>query len=236
MAVGTPLAAETLWGHVAWGICYRLGRQALESWLDRYDRGDPPLVLSVNRLTGGTAQLEGGTLFTANQRYYDFRDPPSFDVWCLSPEPCAMVERWLVDGLAGGYGRDASAGLGNMVVTAVEAADLPAPQGANAVVLLGSAVPKPGDPSRGFFRCGVHSGRLGGDFAIGELPGGATQRQKRPVNCLLAGTVFVAQGELPQCVGRVLRGVHPQIDGVRHFGMTPVLPCRLADEVMERVL
>lgn len=42
----TPLAAETLWGHVCWGIRLRHGESALESWLTGYDSGLPPLVIS----------------------------------------------------------------------------------------------------------------------------------------------------------------------------------------------
>ncbi|HID74931.1 MAG TPA: hypothetical protein EYP56_02930, partial [Planctomycetaceae bacterium] len=44
--LGTPLAADTLWGHIAWGIRYRRGNQALEDWLAAYDGPEPPLVIS----------------------------------------------------------------------------------------------------------------------------------------------------------------------------------------------
>jgi CRISPR-associated protein Csm4 len=45
--LGTPLAADTLWGHIAWGIRYREGEQALEQWLKQYDsEAQPPLVIS----------------------------------------------------------------------------------------------------------------------------------------------------------------------------------------------
>lgn len=311
--LGTPLAADALWGHVAWGIRYRHGSQALEAWLDRYDKGDPPLVISdplpcgyfprpvlpptshdaaqtkqeadahkrlakkmwvghqawhemsqnvssmsveraiarsvsppaaveeaviragINRLTGGTAQAEGGTLFTCEQYYFDFRQPPRFDVWALSPEPAETVEKWLVDGVAGGYGRDASAGLGHLAIVSVTPAPIPSPENPNACVLLGPAVPRRGDPYRGFFSCGVRCGRLGGDYAIGQLPGGARERHKRPVRCLLAGTVLLAHDAVPRYVGRVLSGVHPEIESIRHHGLAPVLPCRLAPELVERL-
>jgi CRISPR-associated protein Csm4 len=313
--LGTPLAADTLWGHLAWGIRYREGPRALESWLDRYDRGDPPLVLSeplpaghfprpalpptprpsepptpaqaddrkrldkrawinwaawqaisrevspasiaaavaqtpapllpvemavtragINRLTGGTAQPEGGALFTVAQHYFDFSRPPRFDVWCLSPEAPAVVQQWFADGLSGGYGRDASAGLGKLSVEAVEAARLPRPEDANACVLLAPAVPRPGDPYRGFFNCGVRCGRLGGEFAIGGLPDAAIGRHKRPVRCLLAGTVLLAEAGVPECLGRVLRGVHPEIEAIRHYGMAPVLACRLSADLLNHPL
>lgn len=322
--LGTPLAADTLWGHVAWGIRYGEGTNALEAWLARYDDDAPPLVISdplphgyfprpalppvprcaepptvkeaepptvkeaderkrldkrawvgheawqqisggvspgslaravarpeapsvpaemavtragINRLTGGTAQPEGGTLFTAEQTYFDFRSPPRFDLWCLSPKPTEIVRQWFEHGLEGGYGRDASAGLGHLLVSTVEEIPLPASEGPNACVLLGPAIPRRGDPYRGFFKVGVRCGRLGGEFAIGDLPGGARGRHKRPVRCLLAGTVLLlAQNGAPGHVGRVLRGAHPQIEAIRHYGMAPVLPCRLAAELLDHPL
>lgn len=313
--LGTPLAADTLWGHVAWGIRWRSGNSALEAWLGRYDDGDPPLVLSdplphgyvprpmvpkpprsaappekaqadqqkrrdkrrlisheawqalcdavspegleeaiartvpppvpadaavtragINRLTGGTAQAEGGVLFTAQQSYFDFREPPQFDLWCLSPEPLAVVRQWLEDGLAGGYGRDAAAGLGNLVVAAADETPLPGAQEPNACMLLGAAVPRSSDPHRGYFIFGVRCGRLGGDFAIGALPGGPGERQKRPVRCLLAGSVLLAPADVPRLVGRVLRGAHPQIEFIRHYGIAPALACRLVPELLEHSL
>ena len=45
-ALSTPLSADTLWGHVCWGIRYQSGREVLEEWLARYDTGPPPLVMS----------------------------------------------------------------------------------------------------------------------------------------------------------------------------------------------
>jgi len=51
-SLGTPLAADTLWGHIAWGIRYREGESALLAWLDRYDQPEPPLVIS-NPLPAG---------------------------------------------------------------------------------------------------------------------------------------------------------------------------------------
>jgi CRISPR-associated protein Csm4 len=313
--LGTPLAADTLWGHVAWGIRWRSGNRALEDWLARYDADDPPLTLSdplphgyfprpmvpqaprsavpptkdqadrqklldkrkwisheawqtlaeavsaqrleeafartplpllpaevavtragINRLTGGTAQAEGGVLFTGQQTYYDFREPPQFDLWCLSPEPLDAVRQWLEDALVGGYGRDAAAGLGNVVVAGAEDAQLPSVPAANACMILGPAVPRPGDPQRGFFSIGIRCGRLGGDFAVGGLPDGAVDRQKRPVRCLLAGSLLLPPAGVPPLIGRVLRGAHPRIEAVRHYGIAPALPCRLVPDLLEHRL
>jgi len=313
--LGTPLAADTLWGHIAWGIRYHQGNQALEDWLAAYDGPDPPLVLSdplpsgffprpalppatppdkppgkeeadrlkrlnkqswiareawlriaadlsphslqqaiehtsappsaqtmavtragVNRLTGGTAQPEGGTLFTLQQSYFSFHRPPRFDVWCCSPHPADQVRRWFAEGVAGGYGRDASAGLGHLVVLGIQPAELPSPPDPNACVLLGPAVPRAADPPRGFFKLGTRCGRLGGLFAVGPLPQGASTRQKRPVRVLQAGTLLLAPEGVPSFVGRVLREVHPQIQAIRHYGLAPVLPCRLSHTLLDHYL
>jgi hypothetical protein len=178
---------------------------------------------AINRLTGGTAQPEGGTLFSIDQAYYD--KPVRFDVWTLSPEPAETVARWFEDGLIGGYGRRASTGLGHLELIEVAEAELPAPEQPNAGVLLGPAVPQPGDPARGFFHAGIRCGRVGGDFAIGDLPGGSVQRQKRPVRCLLRGSLLHAEPP-PAHVGRLVAGVH-ELEAIRHYGLAPLLPCRL---------
>lgn len=44
--LGSQLRAETLWGHLCWGIRYRSGSEALQTWLQQYDLGTPPLILS----------------------------------------------------------------------------------------------------------------------------------------------------------------------------------------------
>jgi len=313
--LGTPLAADTLWGHIAWGIRWNAGEAALEEWLNRYD-SEPPLVLSdllpagfvprpalppvprgetppteqeanqrkqlaalrwlpqslwselaenltpetleqaisqcvedgmlppapltegvvhagVNRLTGGTEQPTGGSLFAVERTFYP--EPTRFDLWVRSPEPLDTVRQWCEQGLAGGYGRDAATGAGHIVVVdAVEAA-LPSVETANAAVALGCFTPATGDPQRGFFRAGVRCGRLGGDFANGPLPSGATQRQKRPIAVFEAGTLLVSLENTPPVVGRVLQNVH-ELPQIRHYAITLLLPCRVTADVLAHPL
>lgn len=317
----TPLAADTLWGHIAWGLRWYEGEAHLVEWLRRYDEL-PPLVLSnplptgfwprpavpapprddqppdesqaakrkklaairwlpndvwhdlagcltaqaladalqslvdrqhderpampspgrvqavthagVNRFTGGTGQPAGGSLFTVDHTFYPRH--ARFDVWTLSPEPLPTVRRWFEQGLEGGYGRDAATGAGQLAVVDAQPAQLPSVPAANAGVALGAFTPAPRDPRRGFFKAGARCGRLGGDFAIGPLPGGATQRQKRPVSVFEEGTLLVAAADSPPVsVGRVLRGVHQWPD-IRHYSMTLLLPCRLGDELLAHPL
>lgn len=308
-ALGTPLAADTLWGHIAWGIRYRQGNATLEEWLARYDQDDPPLVLGdpfptglfprpvlpqgprpkdrpdreqvakfkknakrnwlshnawdrlggdlsretlaqaeatdnpavqdvavthagVNRLTGGTAQLDGGSLYDTLQSFH--APGARFDLWGYSPESLDTVRQWLQWGLEGGYGRDAATGLGHLTIDECREESPPAVENPNALMLLGPAIPRPGDPHRGFFKTTVKSGRLGGSFAIGEIIDGKTQRQKYPVTLIQAGTVLITD-EAPSFLGRVISGVH-ESPRIRQNGIAPTLPLRLADEFLNHPL
>ncbi|MGA2499969.1 MAG: hypothetical protein ABSH20_19700 [Tepidisphaeraceae bacterium] len=308
--LGTPLAADTLWGHIAWGIRYSGGEPALLDWLDRYDSDTPPLVISdllpagfwprpaiprpvaaisvpdkaaagrrkiaakrawishaawqnlssslsstslesalaqdpvppkpvevavlhaaVNRLTSGTAQEGGGTLFPSSVFCYGAAEPPQFEVWAHSTEPTSVIQGWFEAALHAGYGRDAGTGCGQLAVTTVAAQDLPMPPNPNAAILLGPAVPCPSDPANGFFSFGVRCGRVGGDFAIGLLPDGSDQRQKRPVHCLLRGSVLLCS-KPSMFVGQSVRGVH-RVESIRQYTMAPLLPCTLHSSLLE---
>ena len=308
--LGTPLKAETLWGHVCWGIRYCQGNAALEDWLSLYDQGSPPLILSdpfpfgfrprpclpgvtssgiptrkdadlrkvvnrirwlatpsfdslrkdmspdrlvtilsdkaahqpaamvdtsmthagINRLTGGTEQPDGGALFTSTATFCNTTSQPDqagkFEVLVRSPESAETIQKWFCDGLQAGYGRDAATGMGQIDVIEVSESPLtPVPE-ANAIILLSSAVPRCGDPHRGFFLMGVHSGRVGGDFAIGLMPDGSSNRQKYPVRSLLTGTVLMTDKSDQFCVGQVLSGVHSW-DALRHYGLGLSIPVRI---------
>jgi len=50
--VGTPLAADTLFGHLCWGIRYRSGVDRLKEFLDTYESSEPALLLSDPFPTG----------------------------------------------------------------------------------------------------------------------------------------------------------------------------------------
>ena len=45
-ALGTPLAADTIFGHICWGIRYYKGVAALKEFLNSFEAGKPPLVIS----------------------------------------------------------------------------------------------------------------------------------------------------------------------------------------------
>lgn len=45
-ALSTPLDADTIFGHICWGIKYNEGNEALEEFLQQYDNSNPSLILS----------------------------------------------------------------------------------------------------------------------------------------------------------------------------------------------
>lgn len=45
-ALGTPLAADTLFGHICWSMVYDAGTQALGKFLGAMDSDEPPIILS----------------------------------------------------------------------------------------------------------------------------------------------------------------------------------------------
>jgi len=305
--LGTPLAADTLWGHLAWGKRFADGEAELERWLSSYEESEPPLVISdpmpagfwpvpampappppssdpgadqlkarkdmmkrrwldeaswdrisdrlewsayaeeareapsapelreesmthagINRLSGGTAQPEGGTLFSAAQFYAD--GPTDWDVWCHCGEGPEQLRSLFEAGLSGGYGRDKSTGLGQLSVMEVAETRIPSPSNPNAGVLLAAATPTPSDPARGFTPMDVRCGRLGGLFATGSTPNDSTVRQKRPVHVITRGSLLI--GEPQAYAGQVLAGVHED-PAIRHYAMAPILPCRVSDALLE---
>jgi hypothetical protein len=183
----------------------------------------------INRYSGGTAQEGGGLLFSSDE-YFPGQVDVWYDVWAASPAGREQVAGWLAGALEGGYGRDSATGAGDVRIVSVEQESLPSIDGANAGVLLGPATPAPGDSTAGFFNLGVRAGRLGGDFAVGSTPSGSAERQKRPVHCLLRGSVIVG-GPPRQTFGRVVAGVHED-PAIRHYAMSLLLPCRLESDTL----
>jgi CRISPR-associated protein Csm4 len=187
---------------------------------------------AINRLTGGTAQEGGGTLFAVDEHFPG--DPsPQFDVWLRSPDSADTLRGLFDAALAGGYGRDGGTGAGQLDVVRVEEQPLPDLEPANAGVLLGPAVPSPADAARGFLAFGVRAGRLGGLFSSSPTPSGSDVRQKRAVHCLQRGSVVVGDS-LGPVFGRVLKAVHED-PCIRHYGVTLVLRCRLDEALLAEV-
>lgn len=45
-ALRTPLYADTLWGHICWGIVWHEGEEKLREFFESYESGKPPFLLS----------------------------------------------------------------------------------------------------------------------------------------------------------------------------------------------
>lgn len=302
-AIGTELAADTMFGHICWSIYYEKGEHALKTFLAEMDSQKPPLILSdpfssgflpvpvlpimtesqrehlkttigqdhyktikdlskarlmslkqfsqckddlsskmvlcqllkenkddalkmkrysaphnhVNRLGGGT--IQGGIYFTEDT----FIDSQGicFDMYVLSEKFNEKeIEEILKAALKGGYGRDKSTGKGVIKVESVKSVNLPAADKPNAVMLLGGCVPKPDNPTNGFWNIKAKSGRLGGHWAI-------TKRYwKKTVMMLQSGSILLT--DLPrQFYGSMVHNVHPDIPEVDHYGLAVALPVRV---------
>jgi CRISPR-associated protein Csm4 len=187
------------------------------------------LHASINRLTGGTAQEGGGTLFMQEQSYFP-ASGGTFEVWLQSPSSAADLRAIFEAALAGGYGRDGASGLGHFTILGLDAVVLPAVRNANAIMTLAAAVPRRSDPARGFPSFAMRCGRLGGDFAIRPTPSGSTVRQKRPFHCLTRGSVLLTDQPQPR-VGQLLAGVHED-PCIRHYAIAPTLPLNLDESLL----
>jgi len=226
------------WTKAATALCAESLQQAVENHPLRAPMVKESLMThaGVNRLTGGTEQEGGGAIFTDKAEHWSEEDGGSvrFDVWTWWTGSPAELRELFRAGLAGGYGRDGASGAGHLVVREIEERSLPTVEGANAMTLLGCAVPRPTDPARGFFVFETRAGRLGGTFATGATPSGSTQRQKRPVTMLRRGSVLLGTTE-HGLVGRTLRGVHED-EAIRHCGVTIAAPCRLTEALVKEAV
>jgi len=328
--LGTPLSADTLFGHLCWGMVYQEGAAALEAFLATMKSPSPPLVMgdpmpagflpapvlppcdlaeadrmeamagaaveraaasrheaalsdgetlkrahalrkgaaktawlpvealatrlddlsaaavfdlalhapappalcratvvhnTINRLSQHTAD-EGG-LYVLAEQFPPLADGASrpglnFDVWLRTTLPPDRVRGLFEQGLAGGYGRDASAGKGRMTVGDLDDRPWPAAREPNAALALGVFAPAADDPVRGWWRTTVRLGKLGGPWAFDD--GGRHPPFKYPLILLGPGAVLA-----PWCkpyLGRIVEDVHPTRTEVVTYAMAPVLPVR----------
>lgn len=316
--LGTPLAADTLFGHLCWGIVYHEGQQALAQFLQQMDSPEPPLVISdplpagflptpslpapppawmaplaktlgkadkqvdkgewidghdilkkwlkrrwiadddfaavvdsfgwqdiiqkwmktgtgkdlpgppaaknapvahntINRLTNHT--LDEGGLFFQKNTYH--AGNPRYDLWVRSTLPLDRVRQLLEWALEGGYGRDASVGLGHLVITDAAPANLPAAKQPNAMLTLGPCTPAPDDPTQGHWKVLTRFGKLGGPWAKSD-----DQQNNTPFKypLLMLETAAVLFGPPRPFIGRIVHNVHPVRSEVVHYGYALTIP------------
>jgi CRISPR-associated protein Csm4 len=101
-AFGTPLAGDTLFGHLCWALRLRHGEQALAGWLEGYTAGRPFAVVSdgvpaglLPRPTAPRSAL-GTVAATAEARKADRRRR-----WLPRPSVPRPLDEWLADAVEG---------------------------------------------------------------------------------------------------------------------------------------
>ena len=186
----------------------------------------------INRLTGGTTALDeeaGGNLYDVNERR--FIDRTNGALLPLAVYVKVADDEWANRTLdlfervsLSGFGAKKSAGYGQFRVQGFEPFDgfgqLPE---ANGFVSLSNFVPAPGDPDRGHYRTLVKYGKLGEEYASS----GRLSPFKFPILMFRAGSTFHTL-EPRQVYGRLVKGVHPEDEGIVQYGYAFALPIKLA--------
>ncbi|MCF7992149.1 MAG: CRISPR-associated protein Csm7 [Thiohalocapsa sp.] len=185
---------------------------------------------SINRLTGTTGRGDFAP-YTQMQRWYATSVPLCCRVM-FDPERLQAAE--LVELFAdighGGYGRDASIGLGKFSVEHVPAVPRSAPIGANACLTLAPCAPQglAWEPQRCFYDVFTRFGRHG-DLAVH-----LGNPFKTPLLLAKAGAVLTpATWSSPHFVGQGLGGdgrLSKVIPETVHQGYAPCIPIHLPPE------
>ncbi len=121
-----------------------------------------------------------------------------------------------------GYGKRKSAGKGRFEVVDIKPHKLPGAKHPNAFISLSNFVPAPSDPTDGFYELVLKYGKLGGDYAINK-----SGPWKKPLRMIKAGSVFKINGELKNYYGKLVSGVYPHDEKVKHFGYALPVGVRL---------
>lgn len=297
-AFGTPLAGDTLLGHLCWALRWRHGEAHLAGLLAGYTEGRPFAVLSdafpagyvprpalpparlgvqadpthrkadkrrqwlplthagqplASWVAGQAAELPAQTVQVLTQNTIH-RLTGTTDTGPFAPRqverltlpadrplelhvvldtarlPPDQLRQAMEDIGAGGYGRDASTGLGKFSVLTLEAHRWPAPAGARHALTLAPCAP---DPERLLaedchYQPLTRFGRHGSLHALGGQP------FKRPLLMLRTGAVLAwaqADATPPLFHGRGLGGVEQPLSAAEpatiHQGYAPVLPVLL---------
>ncbi|MCC7083014.1 MAG: hypothetical protein IT530_20295 [Burkholderiales bacterium] len=180
---------------------------------------------TINRLTGTT----GEGLFAPRQvERIVYATGATLDVYVVLDEnrlELAALREALGDIGAGGYGRDASAGLGKFEVVALESHAWPVTNGKQAITLAPCA-PQPEhlDANGCFYQPLTRFGRHGN---VAVLSGSAGPF-KRPILMLRTAAFLTLHEPVPPFHGTGLGGAQQPISGVIpatvHQGYTPLVP------------
>lgn len=136
-----------------------------------------------------------------------------------------LVGRAVREMAQSGYGRRISVGYGQVELREwAPTADLDfnIPD-ANGFVALSNFCPARDDPTQGYYRTLVKYGRLGEGRSVTQ----GLSPFKRPLIQLIAGSCFYTNGAARAYYGRLVHGVHAQLDDVVQYGLALVAPAAL---------
>lgn len=192
----------------------------------------------INRLTGTTAGPEaeeavGGNLYDLEEAFYLKKNgligkkaPVPISIYLkVVNDSWAERAKTLFDQMAlAGFGAKKSAGYGQFKVESFEPFDgFAVPEGANGFISLSNFVPARDDPVDGHYRTLVKYGKLGEEFASN----GAISPFKFPLLMLAAGATF--RDDNPKdYYGRMVAGIHPQVNDIVQYGYAFAVPMILA--------
>lgn len=148
-----------------------------------------------------------------------------------------VVEDFLDDLKASGYGKRKSVGYGQVESFTLEEfngfddPDGDAPQ-YDGFVSLSRFVPKPEDPTNGYWDVAVKYGKLGEEKAVSGQP------FKKPLIQLECGSCFfdeVKPDWVNRWYGQLVDGIAPQHPEVKQYGFAFLVPMRIAREAYQEV-
>ncbi len=163
---------------------------------------------TISRLSGTVVKEGGGFYHTQEEAYIGKEDFLEMDIY-IKTEPSLLNKdrlRELFLALSQyGFGRDKSTGKGSFEL--VEIKEIELPQKGSAVMSLSYFIPGSSLKS-GYYELFTKFGRLGGHYAISEIP------FKSPLILMTPGSVFKVE-EKRQYYGMAIKGIHKK-EEIRH--------------------
>lgn len=168
----------------------------------------------INRLTSTTGQA--GTLFDFEEYFW-----PEVCIYLKVRPDFVATARDLFDYLAvTGYGKRKSVGYGQVrTMTFEEFPGFGTVPDANGFVSLANFVPRPGDPTAGYWRHLVKYGRLGEEFAL-------PNPFKQPLIMLEAGSTFYDR-PVKEYYGGFVRGLSASVPQAVQYAFAFPVPMKL---------
>jgi CRISPR-associated protein Csm4 len=171
---------------------------------------------AVSRMTGGALT---GRLFTTAEHLHCRR---VYEVHCKINPPFSRekLDTCLDYINHTGFGKRKSTGKGRIRCELKEAIPSKPNPNINAFMTLSNYTPEAGDPVDGCYRLLTKYVKLGGHYASSPILGGKEILPfKYPLVMFAQGSLFCIQGDLKEHYGRIVRGIHPQMTQISHYGL-----------------